>query len=153
MLILVIDDWRISCEIAIRWMQLDLTDDKSTLVQVMAWCRQVTSHYLSPCWPRSMSPNGVTRPQWVKCYSQVSRWWWIQIWVLYYLSKIHWVNGSWPHGVQPTMQSDYISESVILGLWCMGDQIMIENKTTNCCFIASRPRPLSCTDISVVVCW
>ena len=42
-------------------MSLDLTDDKSTLVQVMAWCRQTTSHYLSQCWPRSMSLNGVTR--------------------------------------------------------------------------------------------
>ena len=39
--------------------------DMSTLVQVMAWCRQATSHYLSQCWPRSMSPNGVARPQWV----------------------------------------------------------------------------------------
>ena len=38
----------------------------STLVQVMAWCRQATSHYLSQCWPSSMSPYGVTRPQWVK---------------------------------------------------------------------------------------
>ena len=46
-------------------MSLDLTDDKSTLVQVMAWCRQATSHYLSQCWPRSMSQYGVTRPQWV----------------------------------------------------------------------------------------
>ena len=44
-------------------MPLHLTDDKSTLVQVMAWCRQATSHYLSQCWPRSVSPNGVTRPQ------------------------------------------------------------------------------------------
>ena len=55
----------ISYEIALRWMPLDLTDDKSTLVQVMAWCRQATSHYLGQCWPRSMSPNDVTRPQWV----------------------------------------------------------------------------------------
>ena len=30
-------------------------NDKSTSVQVMAWCCQATSHYLSPCWPRSMS--------------------------------------------------------------------------------------------------
>ena len=51
--------WCISCEIALRWMPPDLTDDKSTLVQVMAWCRQAWSHYLSQCWPRSMSPNGV----------------------------------------------------------------------------------------------
>ena len=27
--------------------------DKSTLVQVMAWCRQATCHYLSQCWTRS----------------------------------------------------------------------------------------------------
>ena len=46
-------------------MSLDLTDDKLSLIQVMAWCRQATSHYLSQCWPRSMSPYGVTRPQWV----------------------------------------------------------------------------------------
>ena len=26
----------------------------STLVQVMAWCRQATSHYLSQCWPKSL---------------------------------------------------------------------------------------------------
>ena len=59
----------ISYEIALRWMPLDLTDDKSTLVQVMAWCHQATSHYLSQCWRRFMSPNGVTRPQWVKFVS------------------------------------------------------------------------------------
>ena len=29
---------------------LDFTDDQSTLVQVMAWCHQATSHYLSQCW-------------------------------------------------------------------------------------------------------
>ena len=49
-------------------MPLNLSDDKSTLIQVMAWCRQAPSHYLSQCWPRSMSPNGVTRPQWVNSY-------------------------------------------------------------------------------------
>ena len=50
-------------------MPQDLTDDKSTLVQVMAWCCQATSHYLSQCWPRSVSPYGVTRPQWVNHHS------------------------------------------------------------------------------------
>ena len=29
----------------------------------MTWCPQAASHYLSKCWPRSMSTNGVTRPQ------------------------------------------------------------------------------------------
>ena len=64
--IVVIDDWGISCEIAPTWKPQDLTDDESTLVWVMAWCRQATSHYLSQCLPRSLTPNGVTRPQWVK---------------------------------------------------------------------------------------
>ena len=46
--ILVIDGWGISCEIALIWKSLDFPDDQSTLVQVMAWCRQATSHYLEP---------------------------------------------------------------------------------------------------------
>ena len=64
--ILVIDGWVISCEITLRWMSQGLTDDKSTLVQVMSWCRQATRHYLSQCWRISLSPYGVTRPQWIK---------------------------------------------------------------------------------------
>ena len=64
-LILMIGGWDIFCKIVLRSMSMDLTDDKSTLVQVMAWCRQATSHYLYQCWPRSMSPYGITRPQWV----------------------------------------------------------------------------------------
>ena len=64
--ILVIDGWGISCEIALIWMSLDFTDDQWTLFQVMAWCHQATSHYLSQCWPISLLPYGVTRPQWVK---------------------------------------------------------------------------------------
>ena len=74
-LISVIGSWGIPCEIALRWMPLALTDDKSTLVQVMAWCHQATSHYLSQCWPRSLSPYGVTRPQWVnghRCSEPIS---------------------------------------------------------------------------------
>ena len=46
-------------------MPQNVTDDKSTLVQVMAWCRQATSHYLNQCWLISPMPYGVTRPQWV----------------------------------------------------------------------------------------
>ena len=72
----------ISHEIAFRWVSLDLTDDKSTLVQVMAWCHQATSHCLSQCWPKSMSPNGVTRPQWVKKMGSLRHPWW------YYFNKI-----------------------------------------------------------------
>ena len=71
--ILVIDGWGICCEIALIWMSLDFTDDQSTLVQVMAWCRQATSHYLSQWWPRSLSPYVVTRPQWIEHSHNLSR--------------------------------------------------------------------------------
>ena len=62
-LVLLIGIFRSSRDNALRWMPQDLTDDKSTLVQVMAWCRQTTSHYLSQCWLSSLSPYGVARPQ------------------------------------------------------------------------------------------
>ena len=39
-----------------------LVDDMSALIQVMAWCRKATSHFLSQCWPRSILPYAVTRP-------------------------------------------------------------------------------------------
>ena len=61
----VTDGWGISREIALIWMSLDFTYDQSTLVQVMAWCHQATSHYLSQCWLRFLSPYGATRPQWI----------------------------------------------------------------------------------------
>ena len=57
---------------ALTWMSLYLTDDKSTLVQVMALYHQATSHHLSQCWPRSVSLYSVTRPQWVNASSGTS---------------------------------------------------------------------------------
>ena len=47
----MIDGWGISCVIALAWISPYLSDNKSTLVQVMAWCRQATIHYLSQCCP------------------------------------------------------------------------------------------------------
>ena len=87
-LISVNDGWGFSCETTLMWLSLDPTYDKSTMVQVMAsWQDDITSasvdpnlcchmaslghnvtapsHYLNPCWPKSMLPYGVTRPQWV----------------------------------------------------------------------------------------
>ena len=65
-LVLLIAIFTSSKDNALRLMPRDLTDDKSTLVQVMAWCHQATSHYLSQCWLSSMSPYDVSRPQWIK---------------------------------------------------------------------------------------
>ena len=65
-LVYQIDILRNSYEIVLWRMPKHQIRDKSTLVQVMAWCHQATSHYLSQCWPSSLSPYGITRPQWVK---------------------------------------------------------------------------------------
>ena len=69
--VLLIGKVRSSYNDAFRWMLRDLTDDKSTLVQVMAWCRQAASHYPSQSWPRSMTPYGISRPQCVKTWRQI----------------------------------------------------------------------------------
>ena len=50
----LLDNCRISCEIAFRWLSLDITADKSALLQVIPWCRGAIRHYLKLCWPRSM---------------------------------------------------------------------------------------------------
>ena len=81
----VTDGWSISCEIALIWMALDFSDDQSTLVQVMAWCRQAASHCLSQCWPRSMSPYGVTRPQWVKIWAWEWSLWKVPLYIRHYM--------------------------------------------------------------------
>ena len=65
-LVLLIGIFKSSYDNLLRWMPRDFAGDKSKLVQVMAWCRQATSHYLNQCLPRSPTPYGVTRPQWVK---------------------------------------------------------------------------------------
>ena len=67
-LILRIDIFGSSYEVGSTLLTENLTDDKSTLIQVKAWCHQATSHYPSHCSPKSMSPYGFTRPQWCKTH-------------------------------------------------------------------------------------
>ena len=54
------------CVTTLRLIPWDTYDDKVILVQVTAWCRQATRHYLSQCWLRSMLSYMVTRPQYFK---------------------------------------------------------------------------------------
>ena len=79
-LILVIDGWGISCEIALRWMSLYLGDDKSTWVKITAWCHLATSHYLifmSQLWKqRSLLLYSITRLQWVNSLCPIDAIWW-----------------------------------------------------------------------------
>ena len=74
-LILVVDDWGIRCEIVLGLMSLNLTDDKPTSVQVMAWCLQTTSHHcdnVNPVQYRHMASLG---RNWVNTKSSQSVWW------------------------------------------------------------------------------
>ena len=50
---------------AFSWWLQNLNDEKSTLVQVIAWCCQTIRYYLSQCWPRSASIYCIARPLWV----------------------------------------------------------------------------------------
>ena len=84
-------------------MPVDLTNDKSTLVQAMAWCHQVTSHYLSQCWPRSLSPYGISRSQWVNPLKAGTR--------------IFWVNKYWLCRIMnPCIPQDRVSVTCVITL-------------------------------------
>ena len=92
----MIEEWTISGQIALNWMSLDFTEDKSTLVQVMAWCRQATSHYLSQYWPKSVSPYGVIWPQWVNLESITKKLYELDDNVnMHFIHKIHHQNMMW----------------------------------------------------------
>ena len=43
-------------EITLSWMPQNLTNKRSTLLQIMAWCHQASNHFLSKYRPRSMLP-------------------------------------------------------------------------------------------------
>ena len=58
-------NWDTHGEIALGWMPQNLTNEKSTLVEVMAFCHQAASHYLGQFWSRSMLPYDFTGPLWV----------------------------------------------------------------------------------------
>ena len=79
----------ISYEISLKWMPQNTFDDKWTLIQVMALCRQSTSHYLIQCWPTSMPPydttKSLTQAQWW-LYASVS-------WVI--IGSINGLSPSW----------------------------------------------------------
>ena len=57
----------ISSQIALKWMPKELIDDKSSMVQVIAWCCQAESPYLNSggVVDRFMMPYGDTRGHWV----------------------------------------------------------------------------------------
>ena len=58
---LIIQNSSLGCEITLRRMPENLTNEKPILFQVSTWCCQATSYYQSHCWPRPFLPYGVTK--------------------------------------------------------------------------------------------
>ena len=61
--------------IALRWMPRNHNDQKSTLVHVMTWCHQATSHYLSHscCHMVSLGQNELTKNLFIQTRTWVNR--------------------------------------------------------------------------------
>ena len=68
-LILGMISWALAAKLISFECHRNPTGDGSALVQVMAWCSKAINHYLYQCLPRSMSPYGIVRSQWVKILS------------------------------------------------------------------------------------
>ena len=51
------------CEIVLGWLLQNLNNEKTTFIQVMPWCHQATTCYMSQ---RYKSPYGVTKRQGIK---------------------------------------------------------------------------------------
>ena len=88
-----------SSEIALRRMPQYTFDDKSTLAQIMAWCRQATSHCFSQSQSRFISLYGVTRPLRVKVTS-----WWRHQMETFSASLAIWAGNSPVTGVFPAQR-------------------------------------------------
>ena len=56
--ITLMSTFKIACKIAVMWMLQNTYEDKSRLVQVIAWCLQTTNHCPSQYWPIYMAPLG-----------------------------------------------------------------------------------------------
>ena len=102
-LIIQNSSWGNHCEIAFRWIPLNLTNEKSKiLVQVMARCHQAASHYLNQCWPSFMVPYGVTRGHSVNhglsCCFPVS-------WAQSYKTHWRWLRNRWMWRSQKPVES------------------------------------------------
>ena len=101
---LLISVTRFSYDNALRWTPWELSDDESTLVQVMVWCRQASSHYLGRCCPSSISPYCVIRSHCVKISTNTTRCFYhrhrqpIQCKV-HNVKMKNWLTRKWYHGI------------------------------------------------------
>ena len=92
----------ISYQTTLECMSEDLTRNKASLLQVMAWCLMAPGHYLNQCWPSSMTPYGITKPKWVDSLWPSDTIWhhisWstlAQVIVCWLMAPSHYLNQYW----------------------------------------------------------
>ena len=120
-----------SREIALRWMPQNNFDNKSTLVQVMAWCRQATGHYLRQCWPWIMSPYDVTRPQWFKILIHQLQF--FRRWHLFVRDHFVYAPSKWETMLQCNVASHWVGAYTKWSLICTAVFIWIDTSTLLLC--------------------
>ena len=107
-LISVINGWGILCEMIPRRMWLDLTDDKSTLVQVMAWCQVLCRHIAS------LGHNELTLIM-LNCLKDYKRY-------IHILNPI--LDLAWPNQMKLTLEQQYVLSVLhnqYHACWCPSD--------------------------------
>ena len=92
----------------------------------MAWWRKAASHYLSQSWPRSLSPYGFTRPQWVKAGTE---WLPLCIFLDAFRADSRFASSQWETPLLCNGVSHWLSASLESGL-CISCEI-----TLRCCIV------------------
>ena len=72
------------------------------ILQSMAWCHQAASPYLSQCWPGSVRPYVISRPQWFNSLGPSDAIWWhrsgstlVQVMACCLMAPNHYLNQCW----------------------------------------------------------
>ena len=97
----------------------------------MAWCRQAANHNLVQYWPRSISPNSVTGPQWANWYVR-------EIILKFGSNPAHWTYG--------ILNSDNIDNNHISSIHGSKQNGM------SFTYVTSHQRPVYCF-VFIINCW
>ena len=85
--------WFMCCAILVNLSQVNATELHGT--EHPSRCHKATSRYLSKCWPRSLSPYGVTRPQWVNLFLITYTWLWSDLFCCDYTMEFLHIIYTW----------------------------------------------------------
>ena len=76
-----------------------------TVVRMPRYTFDDTNHYLIQCWPRSMSPYVVTRPQWVQLFRCLV--WIVNVLLTWASHFTHWDRDKMADNVQTTISNPF----------------------------------------------